>query len=123
MRLHPPAKTGAGAARNRPRLSEAGRCRTAIQPSTGRVRRTAPGVPTPPRPVTGGEHGRQVRDPERSRLSAPAIFARKHVVATAIEAARRGTAGVVQLGEVGGRVTSWSGRPSNQASSRRSAPA
>ena len=90
-------------------------------------------TPAPTRPTAGGEHGRQVRDPERLRLASPPIgggppvpgqhpdrpLASGSGLAGQLRAearrgdrhrgARRGAAGVVQLGEVGGEghIVEW----------------
>ena len=97
---------------------------------SGPPRATPPVAPA--RPVGGAEHGRQVRGPGRPRLPAPAIGGGPPVPgqypggpladgsglpgqlrAEACRgdrhrSARGGAPGVVQLGEVGAKVTSWS---------------
>ena len=86
---------------------------------------TLDAAPAPPRPVAGGEHGRQVRDPERPRLSSTPIAGGPPVTGQhpggalaggsglpgqlraetrrgdRHRRARRGAPGIVQLGEVG----------------------
>ena len=104
--------------------------------------------PATPRPVARGEHGRQIRDPERPRLSSPPITGGPPVAGPAPGPSVRRPGSVGRRASRGStprrppsrrsrrrarrraarrgnaaRATSSSSRPSSQASSRRSAPA